>query len=134
MKIADSPLFEPVIWHGSGFKILNEISIPEKIEYIEVTEIPQALAAVREMKTRAFGQVLTFFYSGALLAQEYPGKEPEPLRQALARLTQQFCEARPTFDFVGLGEFFFRWFQKLPQDVEVGDWIEKPPRGVGAGD
>jgi methylthioribose-1-phosphate isomerase len=132
MKMADSPLFEPVIWQGSGFKILNEISIPEKIEYIEVTEIAQALAAVREMKTRAFGQVLTFFYSGALLAQRYEGKEPAPLRQALARLTEQFCEARPTFDFVGLGEFFFRWFDKLPQDVAVGEWMAKRAREFGA--
>jgi methylthioribose-1-phosphate isomerase len=132
MTMPQSPLFEPVIWQGSGFKILNEISIPEKIEYIEVREIAQALAAVREMKTRAFGQVLTFVYSGALLAQGYPGKEPEPLRQALARLTQQFCEARPTFDFVGLGQFFFRWFHKLPQDVEVGDWIAKRAREFGA--
>ena len=84
MSIVHSPLFEPVIWQDRGFKILNEISIPERVEYIHVMEVSHALAAVREMKTRAFGQVLTFLYAGALLAQDYSGKEAQPLRQALA--------------------------------------------------
>ncbi len=81
---------------------------------LEVNEIGQALDAVREMKTRAFGQVLTFLYSGALLAQQYEGEEPAPLRDILAQMTQQFCAARPTFDFSGLGDFFDEWFAELP--------------------
>ena len=60
MSAVESPLFEPVHWRGAGFEILDEIQVPEKIEYIQVTEVVQALDAVREMKTRAFGQVLTF--------------------------------------------------------------------------
>jgi len=96
MKLIHSPLFEPVIWEGSGFKILNESSIPEKIEYIDVREITQALDAVREMKTRAFGQVLTFLYSAALLAQQYQGREPEPLREQLAQAAQHRRGARCT--------------------------------------
>ena len=123
MKLIHSPLFEPVIWEGSGFKILNEISIPEKIEYIDVREISQALDAVREMKTRAFGQVLTFLYSAALLAQQYQGREPEPLREQLAQMTERFCVARPTFDFQGIAGFFSDWFHALPDDVAVGDWV-----------
>ena len=89
----------------TGFKILDEIQVPEKLEYIEVTEVAQALDAVREMKTRAFGQVLTFLYSDALVAQQYHGDEPAPLRERLAQLTEQFCDVRPTFDFRGLGSF-----------------------------
>jgi len=132
MKLIHSPLFEPVIWEGSGFKILNEISIPEKIEYIDVREITQALDAVREMKTRAFGQVLTFLYSAALLAQQYQGREPEPLRERLAQMTERFCVARPTFDFKGIGGFFLDWFNKLPDDVAVGDWVASQARGFSA--
>ena len=58
-----------VLWDGDGFKILDETLVPEEIHYIQVSEVEQALDAVREMKTRAFGQVLAFLYSGALLAQ-----------------------------------------------------------------
>ena len=101
MRAAQSPLSEPVLWDGDGFKILDETSIPEKIEYIPVHEVEQALIAVREMKTRAFGQVLTFLYSGGLIARDYQGGDPEGLRQKLAQMTQEFCAVRPTFDFKG---------------------------------
>ena len=60
MSAVQSPLFEPVLWLGTGFKILDEIQIPKKIEYLPVNEVGRALDAVREMRTRAFGQVLTF--------------------------------------------------------------------------
>src|ERR671922_2994611 len=88
MECDASPLFEPVLWEGSGFKILDESLIPERIEYIPVSEIPQALQAVRDMRTRAFGQVLTFLYSGALVAQRYDGNPAEPLREKIEELTR----------------------------------------------
>jgi methylthioribose-1-phosphate isomerase len=114
MSAAQSPLFEPVLWHGQEFQILDETQVPERIDYIKVTEVSQALAAVREMKTRAFGQVLTFLYSGALLAQKHSGEDHSRLRRSLAEMTEQFCAARPTFDFRGLGCFFEDWCEKLP--------------------
>jgi methylthioribose-1-phosphate isomerase len=131
MSAVQSPLFEPVLWQGAGFKILDEIQVPEKIEYLEVTEVVQALDAVRHMKTRAFGQVLTFLYSAALLAERYSGKEPNPLRERLAHMTQQFCDARPTFDFRGIGSFFDDWFEKLPPGAMVGAVIAQQAREFG---
>src|SRR5512147_918070 len=125
MSTVQSPLFEPVLWHDGGFKILDEIQVPQKIDYIEVTEVGQALDAVREMKTRAFGQVLTFLYSAALVAQHYHGAEAAPLRGQLQRLTQQFCDARPTFDFRGLGKFVEVFFDKIPAGADVGAVIAR---------
>jgi methylthioribose-1-phosphate isomerase len=126
--VAQSPLFEPVLWQGTGFTILDETLVPEKIEYLEVSDVAQALEAVREMKTRAYGQVLTFLYSAALIAQRYEGKEPGPLRDRLGEMTRQFCAIRPTFDFGGLGCFFEQWFEKLPADVNAGETIAKQAR------
>src|SRR5258706_2524168 len=131
MSAVQSPLFEPVLWQEPGFDILDEILVPEKIEYIRVSEVEEALAAVRDMKTRAFGQVLTFLYSGALIAKRYSGQDPAGLRQQLAQMTQQFCAARPTFDFAGLGEFFEGWFKKIPSGVNAGETIEKQAREFG---
>ena len=65
MNSVQSPLFEPVLWEGDRCRILDEISLPEQIQYITVRDVSQAIDAVREMKTRAFGQVLTIVYSGA---------------------------------------------------------------------
>jgi methylthioribose-1-phosphate isomerase len=129
MKLAHSPLFEPVLWEGRGFKILDETLVPEQIEYIRIDQISQAIEAVREMKTRAFGQVLTFLYSGALLAQEYQGNDPAPLRDHLLHMTQQFSAARPTFDFNGLGFFFSKWFADLPDRGNAGAWVTEQARG-----
>jgi methylthioribose-1-phosphate isomerase len=126
--VAQSPLFEPVLWQGTGFTILDETLVPEKIEYLEVTDLAQALNAVREMKTRAYGQVLTFLYSAALIAQRYEGKEPGPLRDRLGEMTRQFCDIRPTFDFGGLGCFFEQWFSTLPADIDIGKTIAKQAR------
>jgi methylthioribose-1-phosphate isomerase len=132
MTSGQSPLFEPVLWEGSGFKILDEIELPDKIEYLMVRELPDALDAVRSMKTRAFGQVLTFLYSGALVAQGYPGNEAEPLRRLIAEMTQRFCDARPTFDFKGLGAHFSSWFGQLPAGAAAGNWIATRAREMAA--
>jgi methylthioribose-1-phosphate isomerase len=128
MSATQSPLFEPVLWRGHGFEILDETQVPDKIEYIHVTEVVQALDAVRDMKTRAFGQVLTFLYSGALLAQSYSGVDRSPLRRSLAEMTEQFCAARPTFDFRGLGSFFEGWCEKLPREVGAGKILARRAR------
>lgn len=123
MKAEQSPLFEPVLWQGEGFKILDELAVPERIDYLQVSEVGQALDAVRQMKTRAFGQVLTFLYSGALLAQRHNGASATELREKLARMTQDFCVARPTFDFTGLGAFFDEWFEQLPDGANASALI-----------
>ena len=131
MNAVPSPLFEPVLWEGAGFKILDELLLPEKIAYIDVSEVAQALDAVREMKTRAFGQVLTFLYSAALLAQSHPNRDTERLRQQLAEMTEQYCVARPTFDFRGLGSFFEQWFSELPGGSDPRKSIAKKARECG---
>ncbi len=132
MNASQSPLFEPVLWEGAGFKILDEFRLPEATEYISVTDVSQALDAVREMKTRAFGQVLTFLYSGALMARAYKERDAAPLRERIARMTQKFCEARPTFDFHGLGSYFEEWFETLTDGALPGDAIARKACEFGA--
>ncbi len=121
MNAKQSPLFQPVLWEGGRFKILDETLLPWKSEYIEVSELPQALRAVKEMKTRAFGQVLTFFYAAALVAR---GQSGAALRERLARLADEFIEARPTFDFKALAGYFDPWFDSMPTGNDAGDWFE----------
>ena len=43
--------------------ILDETKLPEEKVYIAVEDYLEAAKAITEMKTRAFGQVLTVFYT-----------------------------------------------------------------------
>lgn len=125
MNVKQSPLFEPVLWEGDGFKILDETLLPSRIEYIEVRALPQALAAVKDMKTRAFGQVLTFFYAAALVARGE--NSAAALRARMRRLGEEFAAVRPTFDFKGLAGFFEPWFEN-PPDGDAGLWFDRKLR------
>jgi hypothetical protein len=134
MSIAQSPLFEPVLWQDGGFKILDEILLPDAVSYIEVSAVSQAIDAVRDMKTRAFGQVLTFLYSGALVAQNHVQDDVDALRCRVAEMTQQFCAARPTFDFAGCKNYppACRLERQSPNKLEssagrsfVAGWCER---------
>src|SRR5438093_3113576 len=109
MNMQQSPLFQPVVWAEGRFKILDETLLPWKSEYIVVSDLAQALSAVKDMKTRAFGQVLTFFYAAALVARGPSGKSAAALKERLQRLPDEFIEARPTFDFKALGGYFEPW-------------------------
>ncbi len=131
MPNPQSPLFEPVLWNGDGFKILDELQVPERVEYIAVSEVEQALDAVRSMKTRAFGQVLVFLYAGAILAERYAREDGAALRARIAALTEQFCAARPTFDFRGLEAFFDDWLRGLPDGAPAGAPIAEQARQFG---
>lgn len=123
MMAEQSPLFAPALWEGGHFKILDETLLPWKVQYLTVKELSEAVRAVREMKTRAFGQVLTFIYAAALVAQDRSEKDPAALKRRLDHLTEQFAQARPTFDYRGLSRFFSEWFRDLPEGEEAGSWV-----------
>jgi len=121
MDAKQSPLFEPVLWQGEGFKILDETLVPWRSEYIEVRDPAEALRAVKEMKTRAFGQVLTFFYSAALAARSE--SSAAALRARMSRLGDEFTAVRPTFDFKSLAGYFEPWFDR-PPNGDAASWFE----------
>ncbi len=119
-----SPLFVPVIWEGDHFRVLDETLLPWEVRYITVKEVSQAIEAVKEMKTRAFGQVLTFLYSAALMARTTKEQIPEILGGHLRELANRFSEARPTFNFKRYTLFFDECLKELPAGEEVGKWLE----------
>lgn len=79
----------PVRWENNKILILDETKLPFREEYLEVVCLRQALQALSQMKTRAFGQVLLFFYT-CLLCQD--AHSPE-------QLAADFQSHRPTFNF-----------------------------------
>lgn len=99
-----SPLFWPVLPEPDGFSVLDETRLPWEIHYVPIRRVAEAVEIVREMRTRAFGQVLTFFHSALLLLKDFPETDQDAVEAAIRDLGRVFSEARPTFAFRGLAE------------------------------
>src|SRR5437870_5034792 len=127
-----SSLFIPALWEGDYFKVLDETLLPWKVEYITVRNVSEALQAVKEMKTRAFGQVLTFLYTAALVTKENYSEDLASLSHRLAQLAAEFTQARPTFDFKGLGRLLDDWLAQIPDGAHPGSWLEEKIHGYVA--
>lgn len=84
-----STLCEPVTIEGDTIIVLDESRLPFEESYIYVKSLSDAASVLKNMKTRAYGQVLLYFYTCALC-----GKIDE--------VTLAFHKARPTFDFARL--------------------------------
>ncbi|MCM8757700.1 MAG: hypothetical protein NC900_04365 [Candidatus Omnitrophica bacterium] len=103
-----SPLLFPVRLEDDIILVLDETELPFEEVFIPVKELNEAIKILSEMRTRAFGQVLLFFYSAVLFRKKY----------SLDEIVMRFKEARPTFDFSFLGEL-------LKKETKEGKDIEE---------
>jgi len=86
-----NPLAFPVTMENNTIYVLDETQLPFKERYIAVKSLDEALEVLGKMKTRAFGQVLLFFYTCALVRE-------------IDKTAIAFKKIRPTFDFFRLAE------------------------------
>jgi methylthioribose-1-phosphate isomerase len=123
-KFSESPLLVPVHWCEDHYLVLDETLLPDQVAYLEVGNLDQALAAVKEMKTRAFGQVLTIFHAVALLAHTTREQEFSRLKKQVVEVGERFSQARSTFDFGGLVRLLFQQIGVPSPGTEVGPWLQ----------
>jgi methylthioribose-1-phosphate isomerase len=133
VSVRQSPLFVPTLWQGDRFVVLDETQIPLRTEYITVTEPSHAVEAVKDMKTRAFGQVLTFIYAAALAVQSRRIEALDEARERIQALAGEFKRARPTFDFEGIAALLLGKLQKEPGRRETVESLVKAILDYGAG-
>ena len=90
----ESPLFWPARIKGNTLYVLDETLLPSKIKYIPVRNVKQAVAVIRNMKTRAFGQFLVVLNTFLLevKSRKLAVKDIEKIAYALNN-------SRPTFPF-----------------------------------
>lgn len=86
-----SPLSFPVRLQGDTISVLDETKLPLEETYLEVKTFDDAVRALGQMKTRAFGQVLLFFYTCVLTGE-------------IEEVAASFKKTRPTFDFFTLAD------------------------------
>ncbi|MGL1934132.1 MAG: S-methyl-5-thioribose-1-phosphate isomerase [Fibrobacterales bacterium] len=78
------------------FEVLDETALPEAITYITVSDYSEAVTVIRDMKTRAFGQLLTVFYALIITIRN---TEKNALEATIAHAVDALNKSRPTFSF-----------------------------------
>jgi methylthioribose-1-phosphate isomerase len=109
-----SKLFWPIQLKGRAIYILDETELPHRLTYIKANNYQAACRAIKEMKTRAVGQVLLVFY---IFLQALENKE-----RNLRKIASAINSTRPTLSFKYLTDMALAW-------QEQGAPLEKCIRG-----
>ncbi len=105
-----SPLCFPVRLKEDTIFVLDETKLPFKETYIEVRNLDDSLEVLGRMKTRAFGQVLLFFYTCVL-------------NQNIEEIASAFKKTRPTFDFFSLAEILKDTYEETGSLREAANFM-----------
>ncbi len=118
-----SPLFWPIELKGSTISILDETRLPEKEAYLKAKNHRQAIAAIKEMKTRAVGQVLLVMYIFLQAAKQCKKKDRIPFFEKIAA---QINAARPTLPFKVLTDMVLGWAaaSDVPLEKNIYGFLE----------
>jgi methylthioribose-1-phosphate isomerase len=97
----ESPLFWPAYVKEDVLYVLDETLVPSKIKYIPVKNVKGAVAVIRDMKTRAFGQFLVVLNTFLLENGPGPLRTRDQVRKIkhLEAVAEQLNNSRPTFPF-----------------------------------
>ena len=95
-----SPLFWPIQLKGNTIYILDETQLPQKLIYIKAMNYQQACSAIKQMKTRAVGQVLLVMYTFILSKRQ---------NKNLVKVAAAINATRPTLSFKFLTDMVLGW-------------------------
>lgn len=112
----ESPLFWPAKLKGRVLCVLDETLIPDRVKYIPVRNLRDAVAVIRQMRTRAFGQLLVVLNTFLL---DLPSKEKDgmALLKHFSKTASALNASRPTFPFAEVTGMVMSW---VKQAVETG--------------
>ena len=133
-KIKESPLFWPAKFKGSTLFVLDETLIPQKVHYIEVKNANQAIAVIRQMKTRAFGQFLVVLNTFLLVLNSSKGLSRKALLTKIKKTAKDLNNSRPTFPFSEVTSIVVGWAEiAIKKNIEIKPFITKNIQGYLAG-
>jgi len=125
-NIQESPLFWPATMKKSTLAVLDETAIPEKLQYIDVTNVSEAVRVIRNMKTRAFGQFLVVLNTFLLVLDQSKDCSDLQLVGKLKKAAQSLNKSRPTFPFEEVTSVVVRWAEQAVKDKkDVVSFVQK---------
>jgi len=119
-----SPLFWPIHLKAKAIYILDETQLPYRVSFIKVKDYQGACKAIKEMKTRAVGQVLLVFYTFLLVLQQ--NKKSKGSEKFLKRVAKAINASRPTLPFKVLTDMVLAWqAQGAPLEKCILGFLDK---------
>ena len=100
-----SPLFWPVELKGNTIYILDETKLPQRLAYIKARNYKEACKAIKDMKTRAVGQVLLVMYIFLQLLKNKGTKD-------IFKVVLAINNTRPTLSFKYLTDMVLGWHKR----------------------
>jgi len=111
-----SPLFWPIQLKGNVIYILDETQLPQRLAYLKAKNYLQACAAIKQMKTRAVGQVLLVMYTFLLSKRQ---------NKNLAKVAKAINATRPTLSFKFLTDMVLGWDKSgAPLEKSIFGFLE----------
>lgn len=95
----ESPLFWPIQLKHKTIFVLDETQLPQKLIYLQCRSVSEVVRVIKDMKTRAFGQVLIVFYSFLMALEKNRHAAPKILLTTIQNAAKSLEAARPTFPF-----------------------------------
>lgn len=109
MMIKESLLFWPVAFEKNHCLILDETLVPKRIKYIKAFSAQDIVRAIKDMKTRAFGQYLCVLYAFLLTLEKNKGKDNLKIVDEFVRTAKLLNKSRPTFPFKEITSVILKW-------------------------
>lgn len=123
-----SPLFWPVKLKKGIIYVLDETLLPDKTEYLRIKTHKDACRAIKEMKTRAVGQVLLVFYTFLLTVQK--NRTRKNLISILNKVAQELNGTRQTLPFKFLTDMVLSWAKKdAPLEESIEGFLQRLRNG-----
>lgn len=116
-----SPLFWPVKLKRGTLYILDETQLPHKLVYLKAKTYKAAVKAIKEMKTRAFGQVSLVFYTFLLVLKQ--NKNRKNIVSILEKAAACLNSSRPTLPFKFLTDMILGWAREGKLEKKIQDFL-----------
>jgi len=111
-----SPLFWPIELKGNTIYILDETQLPQKLVYLKAKDYLEAAKAIKQMKTRAVGQVLLVMYTFLLSKRQ---------NKDLKKVAKVINATRPTLAFKFLTDMVLGWEKSgVPLEKSILGFLE----------
>jgi len=108
--------------------------IPQKMHYIKVHNVREAVQVIRSMKTRAFGQFLVVLNAFLLVINNNRNSSDKILLDRIKKTANRLNNSRPTFPFSEVTSIVVGWTQSaVKNDLKVNFSVTKNIMGYLAG-